>query len=169
MERATVEATHRGQAENAKDKIERELEELSASLFGEANGMVHEARVARSVSERKVEEAEGRLREAEEAVRIMQSQMQALVQEKEDVEQKPDLLTPNSAKNAVEGVEKLTKGHLAYQEYLTFLAHLRHIHVSNLNGVPPAMATLLQLPFLSRLLSEDACVCYSYPLCGQRI
>lgn len=155
MERATEEAAQRGQAENAKDRIERELEELSASLFGEANGMVEEARIARSLSERKVEEAEGRLKEAEEAVRIMQSQMQTLMQEKEDVERKPDTMTLNSA---VGVAEKLMKRHLAYNEFLAFLAHLRHLHASNPTGIPPTMASLLQSPFLSRLLNEDASV-----------
>ena len=157
MERATEEAAQRGQAEHAKDKIERELEELSASLFGEANRMVQEARLARSLSERKVEGAEGRLREAEEAVRVMQNQMQALMQEKEaEGQQRTGASTPDSARS--NAGERLMKGHLAYREYCSFLAHLRQMHASNPNGLPPAIATLLQLPFLSRLLNEDACV-----------
>jgi len=155
MERATEEAAQRGQAESAKEQIERELEELSASLFGEANAMVNEARVARSLSERKVEDSEGRLREAEEAVRMMQSQMQALMQEKEDGERNPGALTTTAP---VEAGEKLMKNHLAYHEYLAFLAHVRNLHLSNPNAQPPAMATLLQLPFLSRLLNEDSYV-----------
>lgn len=159
MERATEEAAQRGQAESAKEQIERELEELSASLFGEANAMVNEARVARSLSERKVEDAEGRLREAEEAVRMMQSQMQALMQEKEDGERNPGALTTTTP---IEAGEKLMKNHLAYHEYLAFLAHVRNLHLSIPNTQPPAMATLLQLPFLSRLVNEDSYVSFAF-------
>src|SRR6266545_3765072 len=71
MERATEEAAQRGEAESARKEIETELEELSASLFGQANRMVVEARVRREESERRLEEAERALKGAEEAMRGM--------------------------------------------------------------------------------------------------
>lgn len=86
MEKATEEAAQRGQAESARVAIEKELDDLSASLFNQANIMVAEARYSKSLSERKVEEAEIALKGAEEAVSSMQLQMQALYAEKEEAE-----------------------------------------------------------------------------------
>jgi chromosome segregation ATPase len=82
MEKATEEAAQRGQAESARADIEKDLDDLSASLFGQANTMVAEARYGKALSERKVEEAERALKGAEEAVGIMQQQMQTLQAEK---------------------------------------------------------------------------------------
>jgi len=74
MEKATEEAAQRGQAETARRDIEKDLDDLSASLFSQANTMVAEARYARALSERKVEQAELALKGAEEAVATMQQQ-----------------------------------------------------------------------------------------------
>ncbi|KAF8506170.1 hypothetical protein BU17DRAFT_100971 [Hysterangium stoloniferum] len=106
MGRATEEAARRGVAESVQQEIERDLDGLSAKLFGRANAMVAEARLAAAKSERKVQEAEAGLRGAEDAVRAMQEKMQALQAEKE--------------------------------------------------RVPPPIATLLPLPFLTRLVAEDS-------------
>lgn len=48
MERVTEEAAQRGQAENAKLEIEKDLDDLSANLFNQANtmGMSFEALAA---------------------------------------------------------------------------------------------------------------------------
>lgn len=90
MERATEEAAQRGQAETARRDIEKELDDLSASLFLQANTMVAEARLARAKSERKVCEAEEALKGAEEAVKVMQTQMQALQADKENAERQAE-------------------------------------------------------------------------------
>ncbi|KAF8955353.1 hypothetical protein BDZ97DRAFT_1926934 [Flammula alnicola] len=88
MEKATEEAAQRGQAESARMAIEKDLDDLSASLFGQANSMVAEARFEKHLSERKVEDAERALKSAEEAVQLMQMQMQAMQVEREEAEKK---------------------------------------------------------------------------------
>ncbi len=159
MEKATEEAAQRGQAESARAAIEKELDDLSAALFGQANTMVAEARFARHNSERKLEEAERALKSAEEAVQLMQTQMQILQTEKEDaemgtqtMERKGKWIDKRDNDTTIE--RKWLNVHLPYHEYLSFLAHLRHLHLSSPN--PPAMSTLLPLPFLARLLTEDS-------------
>ncbi|KAM6503408.1 hypothetical protein JOM56_000351 [Amanita muscaria] len=64
------------------------VDDLSANLFNQANTMVAEARYARHLSERKTEEAETALKSVEEAVCLMQQQMQSLRDEKEIAEKK---------------------------------------------------------------------------------
>jgi hypothetical protein len=167
MEKATEEAAQRGQAETAREDIEKELDDLSASLFHQANTMVAEARFARALSDRKVEEAETALKGAEEAVASMQRQMQILESEKEDAERSADNMrvlmgkgkwTDRSSAPAVGSVQplRLLSSHLPYQEFLLFVAHLRSIHLSS--PQPPAISTLLPLPFLARLLAEESYV-----------
>ena len=51
---------------------------------------------------------------------------------------------------------KLLSSHVPYQEFLLFVAHLRSLHQTS--PLPPAMATLLPLPFLARLTTEEVCV-----------
>ncbi|KAL1683002.1 hypothetical protein EV122DRAFT_202266 [Schizophyllum commune] len=161
MEKATEEAAQRGQAESARAAIEKDLDDLSASLFDQANTMVAEARYERALSERKVEEAERALKTAEEAVAMMQAQMQELQAEKEAamlraheaemrmgkgkwVDRGQDIVKPM----------RLLSSHSPYQEFLLFVAHLRTIHPQS--PQPPAMTTLLQLPFLARIQTEDS-------------
>ncbi|KAF8521556.1 hypothetical protein BU17DRAFT_87737 [Hysterangium stoloniferum] len=58
MERATEEAARRGVAESAQQEIERDLDGLSAELFGKANAMVAEARIAAAKEQMQVLQAE---------------------------------------------------------------------------------------------------------------
>ncbi|KAI0315718.1 hypothetical protein OF83DRAFT_1130675 [Amylostereum chailletii] len=155
MEKATDEAARRGEAETARETIEKELDDLSAGLFDQANRMVAEARFGRAQSERKADDAERALRETEEVVRLMQLQMQELQAQKEASEATAAkgkwvnrTLSPSSA-----SVLRLLSSHLPYQEFLAFVAHLRNIRPSS--SQPPAMSTLLPLPFLTRLITED--------------
>ncbi|KXN84400.1 Rab guanine nucleotide exchange factor SEC2 [Leucoagaricus sp. SymC.cos] len=163
MEKATEEAAQRGQAESARAAIEKDLDDLSASLFNQANTMVAEARYAQHVSRRKAEEAEQALRGAEEAVSAMQQQVQTLQEGKETAERMTADIQALMGKG--KWVDKqdsqplapslrLFSSHLPYQEFLFFVAHLRHLHLSSPN--PPAMSTLLPLPFLTRLSTEDS-------------
>ncbi|KAF8155776.1 hypothetical protein B0H34DRAFT_798897 [Crassisporium funariophilum] len=162
MEKATEEAAQRGQAESARHAIEKEIDDLSASLFGQANTMVAEARFDKHLSERKVEEAERALKTAEEAVQLMQAQMQSMQAEKEDMESKSREMEMVMGKGKwvnrhdidLSVSLRLFSSHAPYQEYLAFLAHLRVLHPTSPN--PPAMAALLPLPFLARLLNEDS-------------
>lgn len=166
MEKATEEAAQRGQAESARHAIEKDLDDLSASLFGQANTMVAEARFARHLSERKVEDAERALRDAEEMVGLMQVQMQSLQEEKEKAEQKVQEMEEVMGKGKFREREqrsmdlvrqvKLLSSHVPYQEFLLFVAHLRSLHQTS--SLTPAMATLLPLPFLARLTTEEVYV-----------
>lgn len=164
MEKATEEAAQRGQAESARMAIEKDLDDLSATLFGQANSMVAEARYDKHLSERKVEDAERALKSAEEAVQLMQTQMQALQADKEEAQQKTHEmeLVVGKGKWIATGDDDpaiswhLINTHAPYQEYLSLIAHLRVLHPTSLS--PPAMTTLLQLPLLSRLLTEDSYV-----------
>ncbi|EJD01440.1 uncharacterized protein FOMMEDRAFT_111261 [Fomitiporia mediterranea MF3/22] len=162
MERATAEAAARGQAESARQNIEQELDDLSASLFDQANTMVAEARFERSMSECKIMEAEMALKSAEEAVAVMQSQMQTLREEKDRTSDEISRLrtlmekgkfverTPILAATSV----KLLSLHAPYQEFVQFIVHLRSIRYSTVN--PPHISTLLPLPFLARIQTEDS-------------
>ncbi|KII87856.1 hypothetical protein PLICRDRAFT_141867 [Plicaturopsis crispa FD-325 SS-3] len=163
MEKATEEAAQRGQAESARADIEKDLDDLSASLFGQANTMVAEARLGRAISEKKVEEAETALKGAEEAVGLMQQQMQALQAEKEKAEREAEEMriilgkgkwVQKASQNQLAPTLRLLSSHLPYQEFLLFVAHLRSIHPASPN--PPPMSTLLPLPFLARLVTEDS-------------
>ncbi|KAL1742543.1 hypothetical protein HDZ31DRAFT_75458 [Schizophyllum fasciatum] len=161
MEKATEEAAQRGQAESARAAIEKDLDDLSASLFDQANTMVAEARYERALSERKVEEAERALKVAEEAVAMMQAQMQELQGEKEAAMLRAHEAAMRMGKGKwVERTQDIVKpmrllsSHSPYQEFLLFVAHLRTIHPQS--PQPPAMTTLLQLPFLSRIQTEDS-------------
>lgn len=165
MEKATEEAAQRGQAESARMAIEKDLDDLSATLFGQANSMVAEARYDRYLSERKVEDAERALKSAEEAVQLMQTQMQAMQTENEEAQKKTREMELAMGKgkwvatrngNPVVSL-RLLNTHAPYQEYLNFVAHLRVLHPTSPS--PPAMTTLLQLPYLHRLLTEDSYVC----------
>jgi Rab guanine nucleotide exchange factor SEC2 len=164
MERATEEAAQRGQAESARIAIEKEIDDLSASLFDQANTMVAEARFAKHLSERKVEDAERALKSAEEAVQLMQVQMQSMQAEKEEMEkmsQNSELVVDKGTRverlhNDISLSLRLLNSHGPYQDYLAFLSHLRVLHSTS--SSPPTMTTLLPLPFLARLLNEDSYV-----------
>lgn len=173
MEKATEEAAQRGQAESARVAIEKELDDLSATLFGQANSMVAEARYAQHLSERKAEASERGLKGAEEVVQIMQKQMQALQGDKEETERKLEEMEGvlgkgkwmerrNSANGSNSLVTmRLMSSHTPYQEFLLFVAHLRTVHAST--PQPPMMTALLTSPFLVRLLNEDSSVFLYHP------
>ena len=170
MEKATDEAARRGQAESARMEIEKDLDDLSAGLFGQANTMVAEARFERARSERKAEDAERALKETEEVIGLMQQQMQALQVEKEASERRLGEMEVTMGKGkwverapspAPAQTLRLLSSHLPYQEFLFFVAHLRSLRLSTPQA--PAMSTLLPLPFLARLLTEDTCVALSLP------
>lgn len=163
MEKATEEAARRGQAESARMAIEKDLDDLSAGLFDQANRMVAEARFGRAVSERKAEETEQALRSAEEVVGVLQAQMQALQSEKEQSERQMREMQAVMGKGkwvsrpSARSVQlRHLSSHLPYHEFLQFIAHLRSLHLST--PQVPSVTTLLPLPFLARLVSEDSCV-----------
>jgi len=163
MEKATEEAAHRGQAESARADIEKDLDDLSATLFGQANTMVAEARRAQHLSQEKLAHSERALKGAEEAVSMMQQQMQMLQAEKEKAETEAkkthELMgkgkwVERNDKGSVGRPLQLLCSHLPYQEFLLFVAHLRSVHLAS--PQVPAMTTLLTLPFLARMHTEDS-------------
>ncbi|PKI85090.1 hypothetical protein MVES1_001308 [Malassezia vespertilionis] len=83
MDRVVDETQQRGKAESDKTRIEAELEELSASLFNEANKMVAVERLARAKAESKCDQVEESLRDTERIMaeqQIMLKNLQAEVQ-----------------------------------------------------------------------------------------
>ncbi|KAG8743603.1 hypothetical protein FRC10_011666 [Ceratobasidium sp. 414] len=163
MERATEEAAQRGEADAARSRIETELDDLSADLFGRANTMVAEARIARAASERRVVEAENALKGAEVAVKGMQIQMQQMAEVRRAAEaqvaemrarmdrgkwvDRDDRFDVNSAKR------RLYNSHNVYREFAAFISHLRGLRSAN--GIMPQMSALVSLPFIARLVVED--------------
>ncbi|KAG8976387.1 hypothetical protein FRB90_009186, partial [Tulasnella sp. 427] len=103
MEKVSEESAQRGLAENAKQEIEKDLDDLSASLFNQANTMVAEARFARAQSEKKAASAETAMKGAEEAVALMQFQMQSLTEAREKAEREAAEMRELVAKSAPAG------------------------------------------------------------------
>ncbi|KAH9036215.1 proline-rich protein [Lactarius pseudohatsudake] len=161
MEKATEEAARRGQAESAQAAIEKDLDDVSAALFNQANTMVAEARLGRARSERKAEDAERSLQEAEDAVRLMQQQLQSLQGEKEAAERSMDSMTTAMGKGKwIEQTPSpqtnehlLLTSHVPYHEFLSFISHLRALRATY--PQPPNIHSLLALPFVARLQLED--------------
>jgi hypothetical protein len=129
--------------------------------------MVAEARYGKALSERKVEEAEQALKSAEEAVGVMQQQMQLQAKKKwaDKAAQEMQVVMGKGKwverqDDSVTSTICLLSSHAPYQEFLLFVAHLRSIHTTS--PTPPAMSTLLPLPFLARLLTEDSCVAHQH-------
>ncbi|KAH9006075.1 proline-rich protein [Lactarius hatsudake] len=161
MEKATEEAARRGQAESAQAAIEKDLDDVSAALFNQANTMVAEARLERARSERKAEDAERSLQEAEDAVRLMQQQLQSLQGEKEAAERSMDIMSAAMGKGKwIEQTPSpqtnehlLLTSHVPYHEFLSFISHLRALRATY--PQPPSIHSLLALPFVARLQLED--------------
>lgn len=164
MEKATEEAARRGQAESAQSAIEKDLDDVSAALFDQANRMVAEARWGRAQSDRKAEEAERALREAEDAVRLMQQELQALQGEKEAAERRVEGMGAamgkgkwiERASSLPANAHHLLTSHVSYQEFLSLLSHLRTLRATA--PQPPSVSSLLGLPFIARLQLEDTYV-----------
>ena len=123
MERVVDATAQRGKAENDRTRIEAELEELSASLFNEANKMVAVERLNRSRSETRSKELEASLQDAErimadhqEMLKSLQSEVDAL--RKQPAQQGSSLTSPMRAPQIHINIPP-------YQEFLAFLSHIR--------------------------------------------
>lgn len=99
MDRVIEETAQRGKAESDKSKIEAELDELSSSLFSEANKMVAVERLSRARAEEKSRNMEERLKDTE---GIMLEQQKVLA----DLQRQVEKLQSASAsrKNGDDGV-----------------------------------------------------------------
>lgn len=164
MEKATEEAARAGEAESARNAIEKDLDDLSANLFNQANIMVAEARIAQAKSERKVDDTEQALKGAEEIVGMLQTQMQALQAEKDAANKKAEEMQILVGKGKWVDRMPATNAsparflcvHSPYTEYVQFIAHLRSVRSAT--PTPPPVPTLISLPFLTRLVTEDSYV-----------
>ncbi|KAG8894303.1 hypothetical protein FRB99_001361 [Tulasnella sp. 403] len=170
MERVSEESAQRGVAESAKNEIEKDLDELSATLFNQANTMVAEARYARAQSEKKAASCETALKSAEEAIAMMQAQMQGLIEAREAsereavglretmikgkwIERKRTTSTFSSGSQWIV-MPRLLNAHLPFEEFLLFVAHLRTLRPNT--PQPPSITSLISQPFLARMISEDS-------------
>jgi chromosome segregation ATPase len=162
MEKATEEAARRGEAESARTQIEKELDDLSAGLFGQANTMVAEARLERAASERKVEEAERALKGTEEAIANMQLHMQSLHEEKEEALHQLEQMrvtvgkgkwTSRDGSRPVAVPRHILNCTSQYQDFLSFVAHIREIRQKS-NVLP--LITTVNHSWLARLQLEDS-------------
>ena len=162
MEKATDEAARRGKAESARAEIEKELDDLSAGLFAQANTMVAEARLERAASERKVEETERALKGTEEAIANMQLHMQGLHEEKEEALRQVEEMRVTVGKGKWTGrdgsVPATALRHILnctsqYQDFLNFVAHIRELRQKS--NIPP-LITAVNHPWLARLQLEDS-------------
>lgn len=92
MDRVIEETAQRGKAESDKKRIEEELDELSSSLFNEANKMVAVERLARARAEEKSKQMEERLKDTE-GIMVEQQKILADLQrqvEKQSASRKAD-------------------------------------------------------------------------------
>jgi hypothetical protein len=164
MEKATEEAARRGQAESARADIEKDLDDVSAALFDQANTMVAEARWGRAQSERKAEVAERSLVEAEDAVRLMQQELQAFQEEKDDAERSMENMRAamgkgkwvRRASSLPANAHNLLTSHVSYQDFIALISHLRALRATSSQA--PSLNSLLGLPFIARLQVEDTYV-----------
>lgn len=92
MDRVIAETASRGKAEADKAKFEGELDELSASLFNEANRMVAAERIAKVIAERKSESLEERLKDTEVLMGGQSEQMKDLGNKLDSIERERDQL-----------------------------------------------------------------------------
>ncbi|PWN18230.1 hypothetical protein BCV69DRAFT_285213 [Microstroma glucosiphilum] len=156
MDRVIEETKQRGQAESDKAKIESELDELSASLFGEANRMVAVERLARARADEKSKQMEDRLQDTEgimleqqKVLGDLQSQLDAYKAAEEhsrveDDEEGGEMPTVGKSTTAVSMKRQQTSADTSpyqdrrllmldivpYQELRSFLDHLRKLRKS---------------------------------------
>lgn len=129
--------------------------------------MVAEARFARAQSEKKAAACETSMKSAEEAVTMMQVQMQELIAAREKAErdvtelrsavgshQRTRTTSLLSAGSNYTMVPRLMNNNLPFEEFLLFVAHLRTLRPGSQQ--PPAVHSLVSLPFIARLITEDS-------------
>ncbi|KAF9059147.1 hypothetical protein BDP27DRAFT_1342016 [Rhodocollybia butyracea] len=153
MEHASREASLRALSDGAKAQIEQDLDDLSASLFEQANGMVAEARFEKHLVEQKLGGTEEALKGAMEALGEMGKKLGESESHREELGRKigkGKFLEETSVRE-----RRFLKRHLPYQEFLAFVGHLRTLHTTSSSSLP-AMTTLLGLPFLARIMTEDS-------------
>ncbi|BEJ14942.1 hypothetical protein CspHIS471_0407090 [Cutaneotrichosporon sp. HIS471] len=142
----------RGTAEEKRKQVEDEVDELSATLFDQANTMVATERMARAQAELRLKDTEDSLAVAEAAVRDMQTHMQSLT------------TIVSAGPSAPHIPRRYLCSHPPYDEFKTLLAHLRAARPSALSRKrsnvrelfpAPLVASIVQQPFIARCITED--------------
>ncbi|KAJ9095357.1 hypothetical protein QFC19_007601 [Naganishia cerealis] len=150
------EERRRGSAEEGRARVENEVDDLSATLFEQANTMVAAEKMARAQAETRLRQAEENLAAAEAAMRDMQHHLQSL----------PTLLPPADVGPSAGGhttalvrAREYTTTHVPYAEFIAFIQHIRlhkprkPEHIALIP--PPTLSTLLSQPFIARSQVED--------------
>ncbi|WFD01784.1 hypothetical protein MOBT1_000460 [Malassezia obtusa] len=131
MERVLDETAQRGKAESDKTRIEAELEELSASLFNEANKMVAVERLERARAEEKSMQLQESLRDTERVLAEQQEMLRSLQQKVEQGQvgemRADDAPAPRPEPAAPVLDRTLFVNIQPYQEFLAFVEHLRSL------------------------------------------
>lgn len=149
VEGLVEEERRRGSAEQGRRRVEDEVDDLSATLFEQANTMVAAERLSRVQAETRMRAAEDNLAAAEAAMRDMQLHLQSL----------PTLLPPPTLSQSPSLPRRYLATHTPYSEFTSFLSHLRSLkprHSSNIYNFPaPPISSLIAQPFLARSIIED--------------
>lgn len=116
MDRVIEETAQRGKAESDKSKIESELDELSSSLFSEANKMVAVERLSRARAEEKSRNMEERLKDTE---GIMLEQQKVLADLQRQVEKLQSGSTSKSNADDGASIKSVESGALSFHRINT--------------------------------------------------
>ncbi|KAK8847414.1 hypothetical protein IAR55_005272 [Kwoniella newhampshirensis] len=149
------EERRRGSAEERREQVENEVDDLTAKLFDQANTMVAVERMSRAEAEGRLKSTEENLANAEAAVRAMQLQLQTL-----SLASHPVNGGGSGASSAPPShARKYLSSHVPYAEFLTFLQHLRALRplkkASKDIFPPPQISNILAQAFLARTIMED--------------
>jgi hypothetical protein len=137
---ATTERDLRLKAESSLAALESELEELSASLFEQANTMVAEERKARAAFEAQLPLLEARAREAEEKCKVAEERMSRMGVRWEEIgvdrqSREGRLKNLELRVGRVERVRRMLEGGVKGQEKAGFLGVVREIEVVQEGGI----------------------------------
>ncbi|ODN79703.1 hypothetical protein L202_03628 [Cryptococcus amylolentus CBS 6039] len=145
------EERRRGSAEERREQVENEVDDLTAKLFDQANTMVATERMSRAQAEARLKSTEENLANAEAVVQAMQLQLQNM--------SSSALSGPSEDSTKSKNTRKFISSHIPYSEFLTFLQYLRaarplpdHLRLA---AGPPLITSLLTHHFVARILSED--------------
>ncbi|KAN0061962.1 hypothetical protein ACQY0O_005957 [Thecaphora frezii] len=177
MDRVIEETAQRGKAESDKQRIEAELDELSSSLFNEANKMVAVERLARARAEEKSRQMEERLKDTE---GIMLDQQRVLADLQRQVErQQGGRKADDDAASILSKDDDATSTHLlkasalARSQSQRAMEHQAHLMLSSLLG-PEARVLINTVPYQEfrafvahlRKLRKQLSPFYNYPVPG---
>ncbi|WFC97590.1 hypothetical protein MYAM1_000305 [Malassezia yamatoensis] len=131
MDRVLDETAQRGKAESDKTRIESELEELSASLFNEANKMVAVERLERARAEEKSAQFQQSLRDTERVLAEQQDmlknlQIQIETRDKhEETKERPPTPDPTTILSLSSSDFSIYVQIPPYHEFIAFVKYLR--------------------------------------------